>query len=75
MLGDSESPRLDQTTDEVKAKARDMRNRQFSIESERETDGRWIAEIPEVPGAIAYGKTEEQARERAQAIARRAVSM
>ncbi|HWY02769.1 MAG TPA: hypothetical protein VNX60_03800 [Candidatus Acidoferrum sp.] len=29
----------------------------LKIETERETDGRWIAEIPQVPGALAYGTT------------------
>ena len=33
----------------------------FSIEREREDDGRWIAEIPELPGALAYGNTPEEA--------------
>jgi predicted RNase H-like HicB family nuclease len=34
---------------------------QFPIEVEQETDGRWIAAIPEVPGVMAYGATPEQA--------------
>ena len=33
----------------------------FSIQTEREEDGRWIAEIPEVPGALAYGATVDEA--------------
>jgi predicted RNase H-like HicB family nuclease len=37
----------------------------FSIECEREEDGRWIAEIPELPGALAYGKTPAEAMVRA----------
>jgi predicted RNase H-like HicB family nuclease len=41
----------------------------FRIETERETDGRWIAEIPNVPGAIAYGATEKEARKMVCAIA------
>ncbi len=47
---------------------------QFNVETERETDGRWIAEIPETPGALAYGKTEEEAINKAYAIALRAVA-
>jgi predicted RNase H-like HicB family nuclease len=31
------------------------------VEFEREDDGRWIAEIPSVPGAMAYGATKEEA--------------
>lgn len=40
------------------------------IEYNRETDGRWIAEIPAVPGAMAYGATKEEAAAKARAIAR-----
>jgi predicted RNase H-like HicB family nuclease len=46
---------------------------QFSIETEREDDGRWIAEIPEAPGALAYGMTEQEASA-ANAIALRTVA-
>jgi predicted RNase H-like HicB family nuclease len=42
---------------------------QFSIETERETDGRWIAEIPEIPGALAYGRTQDEAKANAHALA------
>lgn len=47
---------------------------EFSIEMDRETDGRWIAEIPSLPGAMAYGATPHEARMLAQAIALRAVA-
>ncbi len=47
---------------------------QFNIETERETDGRWIAEIQEIPGALAYGKTERQARAKAYALVLRAIA-
>lgn len=49
-------------------------NVQFSIETEREADGRWIAEIPEIPGALAYGKTEQEAVAKASAIALRTLA-
>jgi len=42
---------------------------QVTIQTEREEDGRWIAEIPEVPGALAYGATVGEARAKAYAIA------
>jgi predicted RNase H-like HicB family nuclease len=42
---------------------------QFQFEIDRETDGRWIAEIPEVPGALAYGATVEKAEAKAYAVA------
>lgn len=50
------------------------RDVQFKIETERETDGRWIAEIQEIPGAMAYGKTEQQAKAKAYALALRAIA-
>lgn len=46
----------------------------FIIETELETDGRWIAEISQVPGALAYGKTREEAINKAYAIALRSVA-
>ena len=47
---------------------------QFNIETDRETDGRWIAEIPEIPGALAYGKTQEEAKANAYALALRSIA-
>ncbi|MBU3727787.1 MAG: type II toxin-antitoxin system HicB family antitoxin [Phycisphaerales bacterium] len=47
---------------------------EFCIEIDRESDGRWIAEIPSLPGAMAYGATPTEARAHAQAIALRAVA-
>jgi predicted RNase H-like HicB family nuclease len=41
----------------------------FTIESEREADGRWIAEIPALPGVLAYGATRDEAIARAKALA------
>lgn len=46
----------------------------FQFEIEREDDGRWIAEIPEVPGALAYGDTLEEARAKAYALALYAIA-
>ena len=46
----------------------------FNIECEREDDGRWLAEVPELPGALAYGATPEEAMARAQALALRALA-
>jgi predicted RNase H-like HicB family nuclease len=47
---------------------------QFSIEIERETDGRWIAEISSLPGVLAYGRTEAQARAKVYALALRVIA-
>lgn len=44
---------------------------ELRIEIDRESDGRWIAEVVDVPGAMAYGKTRKQAVARAEALALR----
>jgi predicted RNase H-like HicB family nuclease len=41
------------------------------IETEIEEDGRWIAEISDLPGALAYGKTREDAITKVEALALR----
>jgi predicted RNase H-like HicB family nuclease len=46
----------------------------FRIELEREDDGRWIAEVPDLPGVLAYGATEHEAQARVQALALRVVA-
>ena len=38
-----------------------------------EDDGRWIAEIAELPGVLAYGATREEARTKAEALARQVI--
>ena len=43
----------------------------FHIEIEREADGRWIAEIPAIPGCMAYAETEDAARRAVEALALR----
>ncbi|MGA8762838.1 MAG: type II toxin-antitoxin system HicB family antitoxin [Candidatus Sulfotelmatobacter sp.] len=40
----------------------------FHIEFDREDDGRWIADVPELPGVLAYGSTQEEARAKAEAL-------
>ena len=44
------------------------------IETELEVDGRWLAEVPELPGVLVYGKTEREAKSRAQALALRVLA-
>jgi predicted RNase H-like HicB family nuclease len=46
----------------------------FTIEIEREDDGRWIAEMTAFPGALAYGTTKAAARANVEALARRIVA-
>lgn len=46
----------------------------FRIELEREDDGRWIAEVVELPGTLAYGATLDEAIAHVQALALRVVA-
>ena len=46
----------------------------LNIEIEQEEDGRWIAEVLELAGAMAYGPTREEATARAKALALRAMA-
>jgi predicted RNase H-like HicB family nuclease len=46
----------------------------FTIEIEREADGRWIAEIPALPGVLAYGATREEAVAGVKALALRVLA-
>jgi predicted RNase H-like HicB family nuclease len=46
----------------------------FTIESEQEEDGRWLAEVLELPGVMVYGQTKQEALAKAQALALRALA-
>ena len=46
----------------------------FTVEYEREDDGRWLAEVIELPGVLAYGGTENEAITKAQALALRVLA-
>ncbi|MCL1992674.1 MAG: type II toxin-antitoxin system HicB family antitoxin [Spirochaetes bacterium] len=46
----------------------------FDVDFEQEDDGRWIAEIAEIPGVLAYGVTPLQAGARARALALRVLA-
>jgi predicted RNase H-like HicB family nuclease len=47
---------------------------QFTIEHEREEDGRWLAEVPELPGVLAYGATADEAMAKAEILALRVLA-
>jgi len=47
---------------------------QLAIELEREADGRWIAEIPDLPGVMAYGQSRAEAVARVEALALRVLA-
>ena len=46
----------------------------FTTQYEREEDGRWIAEVPELPGVLAYGATADEAASKAQVLALRVLA-
>jgi predicted RNase H-like HicB family nuclease len=46
----------------------------YQVEVEQEDDGRWIAEVPALPGVMTYGTTREEAVRRAQALSLRVLA-
>ncbi len=46
----------------------------FTIETEQEIDGRWIAEVTDIPGALVYGSTTDEAIAKVQALALRVLA-
>lgn len=56
------------------APIRKIGTRVLKIEFEQEDDGRWIAEIPELPGVMVYGSSKEEAHHKVQVLALRALA-
>ena len=48
--------------------------RKLTIETEREVDGRWIAEVPELAGVMVYGNTRDEAIAHAEVLALRVLA-
>ena len=46
----------------------------ITLECEREEDGRWLAEVPELPGVLAYGQTSDEAISKAEILALRVLA-
>lgn len=46
----------------------------FKVETDQEDDGRWLAEVVELPGVLAYGETQEAALSKVQALALRVIA-
>jgi predicted RNase H-like HicB family nuclease len=46
----------------------------FKVETEREDDGRWLAEVLELPGVLAYGDSQDLAVSKVQALALRVIA-
>jgi predicted RNase H-like HicB family nuclease len=49
-------------------------NQSLSIEYEQESDGRWLAEVPDLPGVMAYGNTKRDAEIAVTALALRVIA-
>ncbi|HVZ15778.1 MAG TPA: type II toxin-antitoxin system HicB family antitoxin [Terriglobales bacterium] len=47
---------------------------EFSIVFDKEADGRWIAEVPELPGVMAYGETKQDAEVAVTVLALRVIA-
>jgi predicted RNase H-like HicB family nuclease len=46
----------------------------LNIEVEQEEDGRWLAEVPDLPGVMAYGQSQQEAIEKVQALSLRVLA-
>jgi predicted RNase H-like HicB family nuclease len=46
----------------------------FKVEVEQEEDGRWLAEVLELPGVLAYGQSQDAAVSKVQALALRVIA-
>ncbi len=46
----------------------------LTLETEQEDDGRWIAEVPQLPGVLAYGATRDEAMAKAEVLALRVLA-
>jgi predicted RNase H-like HicB family nuclease len=46
----------------------------LSLDLEQEGDGRWLAEVPELPGVMSYGQTRQEAIERVQVLTLRVLA-
>jgi len=52
----------------------DTMSRMYRVETEQEEDGRWIAEVADLPGVMVYGASREEAVRRAQALSLRVLA-
>ncbi len=46
----------------------------LTLECEQETDGRWIAEVPQLPGVLSYGNSASDAMSKAEVLALRVIA-
>ena len=50
------------------------RGMNLTLETEQQVDGRWIAEVPQLPGVLAYGATRDEAMAKAEVLALRVLA-
>ncbi len=72
--GGAEARRTARGTALLPSQFDDRINGMYAVETEQEVDGRWIAEVPELPGVMAYGKSRDEALRRAQALSLRVLA-
>jgi predicted RNase H-like HicB family nuclease len=48
--------------------------RNLTIDCERDEDGRWLVEVPQLPGCLTYGSTAEEAMSKAEVLALRVLA-
>ncbi|OGG53908.1 hypothetical protein A2851_03320 [Candidatus Kaiserbacteria bacterium RIFCSPHIGHO2_01_FULL_53_29] len=58
----------------MKGKRNKISTSSLAVEFDREVDGRWIAEVPKLPGVMAYGATKREALQRVYAVALRTLA-
>ena len=58
----------------ARSMALELMRMKFTIEFEQEEDGRWIADVLELPGVMVYGQTRKEARAKAHALAHRVMA-
>ncbi len=51
-----------------------MAHMKYTLNCDREGDGRYLAEVPELPGVLAYGKTSDEASSKAMVLALRVLA-
>ena len=74
MPGQSTAGRSLQSRSDLLQDTERLRSMNLTVEFEREEDGRWLAEIADLPGVMVYGQTREEAAARVQALALRVIA-
>jgi predicted RNase H-like HicB family nuclease len=65
---------LDLAADDDRLGTNNRKGSMLSIDLEREEDGRWLAEVPALPGVLVYGATPDDAKAKVKALALRVIA-